>query len=134
MKYIAVVFGVIRISLISYRRSLFFLRLRQKSRLPLLFSPCFILRVTPYSRHTALFMQCKIFFRLCQTKVIIRTNCDVAAKSASRLKNSLCLFQDVSTGLFVTVTGEEVVLQATDLRNVCRFEAWQRQVRGTDWH
>lgn len=38
--------------------------------------------------------------------------------------------QEASTGLFLTVTGDEVVLQETELRNVCRFDAWQRQARG----
>ncbi|CAM9411919.1 unnamed protein product [Laminaria digitata] len=37
--------------------------------------------------------------------------------------------QEVSTGLFLTVTGEEVVLRERELRNVCRFDAWQRQAR-----
>eukprot|EP00752_Nemacystus_decipiens_P006862 g6164.t1 len=35
--------------------------------------------------------------------------------------------QEVSTGMYLAVTGEEVVLQGTELRNVCRFEAWERQ-------
>ncbi|CAM9503674.1 unnamed protein product [Scytosiphon promiscuus] len=35
--------------------------------------------------------------------------------------------QEVSTGLFLAVTGEEIVLEGTELRNVCRFEAWERQ-------
>lgn len=30
--------------------------------------------------------------------------------------------------MYLAVTGEEVVLQGKELRNVCRFEAWQRQV------
>lgn len=37
--------------------------------------------------------------------------------------------QELSTGLFLTVTGEEVVLRERELRNVCRFDAWQRQAR-----
>ncbi|CAN0564343.1 unnamed protein product, partial [Ectocarpus sp. 12 AP-2014] len=35
--------------------------------------------------------------------------------------------QEVTTGLYLAVTGEEVVLQGRELRNVCRFEAWERQ-------
>lgn len=40
--------------------------------------------------------------------------------------------KEISTGLFVTVAGEEAVLQERELRNVCRFEVWQRQVRTTE--
>lgn len=40
--------------------------------------------------------------------------------------------QEISTGLFLAVTGEEVVLQGRELINVCRFEAWERQVNTSE--
>lgn len=30
--------------------------------------------------------------------------------------------------MYLAVTGEDIVLQNRELRNVCRFEAWERQV------
>ena len=79
--------------------------------------------------------------------VVVVASCVVALSSSQRclpalhtpvsphLTSPSCLpsfascLQEVSTGLFLTVTGEEVVLRERELRNVCRFDAWQRQAR-----